>query len=67
MYYYIDNNEEKCDECKNGYAPSNDYSSCIKFDNCEYLNDNSHCNYCKEGYSLSNDQTSCIKFDKCYL
>ena len=55
-----------CNQCKDGYAHSQDSKRCVKFDNCIFLDGNDEkCSVCKEGYAVSYDQTKCISFTNC--
>ena len=55
-----------CNQCKDGYAHSQDSQRCVKFDNCIFLDGNDEkCSVCKEGYAVSYDQTKCISFPNC--
>lgn len=59
---YDDN--EDCDQCKTGYAVSDDKESCIPFQNCIQLrNGNEYCNECYDGYYI-NEQGQCEKINR---
>lgn len=63
---YDDDDNNKCDECKNGYAVSYDKTKCLSFENCYNLDsEDKKCWNCKEGYAISSDG-KCVKFDNCY-
>ena len=71
--YLNDNDEEECEECKDGFYVSDDNKECIevkdKIGNClgYYLNHDGKiaCDECATDFVSSNDGMSCIKFPNC--
>jgi len=64
--YYINENEELCCyKCPTDYVTSHDDKRCVKFPNCDSLNNNDKCQRCKTGYAASYDGTSCKQFENC--
>ena len=62
-YIVYDDNWD-CDQCKTGYAVSDDKESCIPFQNCIQLrNGNEYCNECYDGYYI-NEQGQCEKINR---
>ena len=56
---YNEDDNTKCIECMDGYALSNDNSTCIEHENCRQLDANNHCKLCAKHYLLKNNE--CVK------
>lgn len=70
--HYFENKIEKCYECKNGYAVSDDEKTCIevknRIDHCISYSkglEDFYCTECENNYALYSDNKECVKFDHC--